>query len=392
MGTATVAKGALLVWDRDLRLLIPRARKGLRAKEKLNLPLSISESKDLARKTRPFPIALAGARTSKIARRIRESLDGSGVQLAIPLALPREAAGLLLLGPRIDKAPFSEADLDVMEHMAFMIASSLGEDRARRRLADEVRRAGRQTTAMEKIYMETVHALAGVLDGETPGGAPGHSARVAALAAETGRRLGMSTERCEKLYLAGLLHDIGKQVIDRDILGKSGSLDEDEREIVSQHPEIAYDILSHIEFPWGDVAEVIRHHHERVDGAGYPDGIGGEEISVEAKILILAEAFDSMTSDQPWRKKLTFGTVIEELSKSMGMQFDVEVVAGLCIAVEEGLNGDSKYDEFLPNLASSGDPEIIQKMLKVLRGEIEACKPARAADIIEIASPASDGA
>ena len=154
--------------------------------------------------------------------------------------------------------------------------------------------------------------------------------------------------------------------------------------MVRRHPEIAYDLLSHIQFPWGDVAEIIRHHHERLDGRGYPDGLAEDRISLEAKILMLAEAFDSMTSDQPWRMRLSFDRVIEEITKNLGIQFEPDVVAGLCRAVDAALEGKSRYDDFVPSLAAIGQPEIIQKMMRVLREELEARPPRESAEIIEI--------
>lgn len=384
MGTATVARGALLIVERPSRKLRLKARKGLPRGSSLAIPLSAAESRSLAAAGRPFQVTLAGSSAGRLGRRLSQAVQGLGLQLAVPLTHRGETWGLALLGARIDASPFADEDIDILEHMGKMLASSLREDEVRRGLEKKVKALNHQTERLRKIFVDTVHVLAGVLDGKAPGEGPGHSARVASLAAETGRHLGLSSMRCERLYLAGLLHDIGKQVIDRDILGKKAPLDDSEREIVHRHPEIAYELLSHIDFPWGDVAAIIRHHHERPDGQGYPHGLNQAAISLEAKILILAEAFDAMLSDQPWRKRLAFPKVVEELSQSMGLQFEPDVVSGLCAALEDALRGNSEYTDFVPSFATSAKPELIEKMLSVLRSEVESRKAPRSAEIIQI--------
>lgn len=389
MGTATVARGALLTVDRPTRRLKLKARKGLPHGSALSIPLSAAEGRSLASSARPFQITLAGSAAGKLGRRLAQSVQGLGLQLALPLVHRGETWGIALLGSRIDASPFAAEDLDILEHMGTMLASTLREDEIRQGLEKKVKTLNQQTGQLRKIFVDTVHVLAGVLDGKAPGEGPGHSARVASLAAETGRHLGLSSMRCERLYLAGLLHDIGKQVIDRDILGKKAPLDASEREIVHRHPEIAYELLSHIDFPWGDVAAIIRHHHERPDGQGYPHGLNQSAISLEAKILILAEAFDAMLSDQPWRKRLAFPKVVEELSHSMGLQFEPDVVSGLCAALEDALKGKSEYSDFVPTFATSAKPELIEKMLRVLRSEVESRRTPTPAEIIQI-TPDSD--
>jgi putative nucleotidyltransferase with HDIG domain len=361
-----------------------KARKGLPRGASLSLPLSAAEGRSLAGSSRPFQVTLAGSASGRLGRRLAQAVQGLGLQLVVPLVHRGETWGLALLGARIDTAAFASEDLDILEHMGAMLASTLREDEVRRGLEKKVKALNHQTDHLRKIFVDTVHVLAGVLDGKAPGEGPGHSARVASLAAETGRHLGLSPMRCERLYLAGLLHDIGKQMIDRDILGKNSALDDTEREIVHRHPEIAYELLSHIDFPWGDVAAIIRHHHERPDGRGYPHGLNQSAISLEAKVLILAEAFDAMLSDQPWRKRLAFPKVVEELSDSMGLQFEPEVVSGLCAALEDALQGKSEYSDFVPTFATSAKPELIEKMLRVLRSEVESRRVPHPARIIEI--------
>lgn len=384
MGTAIVARGGILIAEHSLKRLRLRAAKGLPRGSALVVPMTPAENRAIARSASPFTISLAGSAAGRLGKRLAEGVQGFGLNLAVPLVHRDQTWGLVLLAPRIDGGAFAGEDLDILEHMGAMIASTLREDETRRHLEKKVRALQQQAGQLRKIYIDTVHVLAGVLDGKAPGDGPGHSARVASLAAEIGRHLGLGPKRRDRLYIAGLLHDIGKQVIGRDILGKKAPLDASEREIVHRHPEIAYELLSHIDFPWGDVAAIIRHHHERPDGRGYPDGLNHEKISLEAKVLMLAEAFDAMLSDQPWRKRLAFPEVVEELSRSLGLQFEPHVVSGLCAALEGALQGKSEYSDFVPGFSTSAHPEIIGKMLRVLRGEVENRRDAPPAEIVDL--------
>jgi len=152
----------------------------------------------------------------------------------------------------------------------------------------------------------------------------GHSERVAYYASKFAEKLGLDKNTISKLYWSALLHDIGKIAIPPNILIKPVRLTSDEFEIVKKHPLIAYDIVKDLEY-FEDIPQIIKHHHERWDGKGYPDGLKGEEIPLEARILALADAFDAMTSDRPYRKKLTIEEAINGIIKNAGKQFDPEL-------------------------------------------------------------------
>jgi len=152
----------------------------------------------------------------------------------------------------------------------------------------------------------------------------GHSERVAYYASKLAEKLGLDKNTISKIYWAGILHDIGKLIISSDILNKPGKLTNDEYGKIKQHPIIAYEIVKDIE-NFGNIPEIIKHHHERWDGKGYPDGLKGEEIPLEARILAIVDAFDAMTSNRPYRTKLTVNEAINEIIKNAGKQFDPEL-------------------------------------------------------------------
>jgi diguanylate cyclase (GGDEF)-like protein/putative nucleotidyltransferase with HDIG domain len=161
-----------------------------------------------------------------------------------------------------------------------------------------------------------------------------HSETVSVLAEQTARRLGWESERVERLRAAGVLHDIGKLGIPDAILHKPGALDDDEWREIRRHPEIGALILEHANLP--DIAAWVRAHHERVDGGGYPDGLAGAAIPAEARVLAVADAYEAMTADRPYRRSLAPREAEAELRRMAGTQFDGEVVDALLDALADG--------------------------------------------------------
>ena len=177
---------------------------------------------------------------------------------------------------------------------------------------------------LEELFMGIVSAMVGALDAKSPW-TKGHSERVAAYAEEIAREMGLNADEIKNLRLAGLLHDVGKVGTYDYLLDKPAKLTDQEFEIVKKHPAQGAEILKSIK-QLKDIIPLIRHHHERIDGKGYPDGLEGEEIPLGAMILHVADSFDSMTSDRPYRPSPGIEYAVSELKKYSGSQFDTEVV------------------------------------------------------------------
>jgi polar amino acid transport system substrate-binding protein len=156
----------------------------------------------------------------------------------------------------------------------------------------------------------------------------GHSVNVANYASKISEKLGFESERISKIYWAGLVHDVGKIFVPQSVLNKSEKLTDEEYELIKLHPLKGYELISEIE-GLKDIAEIVLYHHERYDGKGYPYGKKGDEIPIESRILCVADSFDAMTSDRPYKKSLTLEEAIEELRKNSGTQFDPEIVSVL---------------------------------------------------------------
>ncbi|MCX6007131.1 MAG: HD domain-containing protein [Chloroflexi bacterium] len=175
------------------------------------------------------------------------------------------------------------------------------------------------------IVKGAVEALVGMIEMRDPPNAE-HQKRVAHLAALIAERMGYPQDRVEFVRTAALLHDLGKSAVPTEILNKPGKLEGLELSLQQAHVQASYDVLKGIEFPW-PVAEVVLQHHERIDGSGYPQGLDGDRILQEAKILIVAEVMDGMCTYRAWRPDTPgCGKALEEISEGRGKLYDAAVV------------------------------------------------------------------
>lgn len=172
---------------------------------------------------------------------------------------------------------------------------------------------------MRNVYFETIKALSNAVDAKDHY-TNGHSHRVAHYSQIIAKEMGLLSNKIDKIKTAAILHDVGKIGISDYILNKPGHLTEDEFALIKQHPLIGAKILDDVDF-LKDVAKIIKHHHERYDGTGYPDGLTGEEIPIEAAIVAVADAFDAMTSNRPYRNAMTFTAATTIIISEADKQF-----------------------------------------------------------------------
>lgn len=185
-------------------------------------------------------------------------------------------------------------------------------------------RLERSLDVLKRSMRETVQAMATIVETRDPYTA-GHQERVARLATAIAEGLGFSEERREMVRLAGLVHDLGKIAIPSEILTKPAKLNAMEMALVRLHPEVSYRILKEIEF-LRSIGEVVLQHHERLDGSGYPRGLKEGQISMEARILAVADVVEAMASYRPYRPALGIGKALEEINENKGRLYDPEVV------------------------------------------------------------------
>jgi HD-GYP domain-containing protein (c-di-GMP phosphodiesterase class II) len=191
----------------------------------------------------------------------------------------------------------------------------------------------RLTGSLRLAYQDTVNALVNALEARDKY-TRGHSIRVAEYSDRCGKRFNLGMKKLEVLHSAALLHDIGKIGIRDDVLNKPGRLTRDEFDHVKKHPEISEAILSGLNF-LTDEMRILRQHHERYDGQGYPNGLKGDQISLEGAIIQVADAWDAMTSARVYQRHQSMEEAIEELRKNSGTQFNPEVVRVFIQTIEE---------------------------------------------------------
>ncbi|MFQ5956524.1 MAG: HD domain-containing phosphohydrolase, partial [Candidatus Brocadiales bacterium] len=181
---------------------------------------------------------------------------------------------------------------------------------------------------LRKVLGGTIQALAHTVETRDPYTA-GHQRRVANLARAIATEMGLSAEQIDGIRMAGIIHDIGKIAVPAEILTKPGVLTKTEFDMIKAHPQVGYDILKEIEFPW-PVAQIVFQHQERMDGSGYPIGLSGEEIMLEARILAVADVVEAMSSHRPYRPALGIDKALEEISQNSGTLYDANV-ADACV-------------------------------------------------------------
>ena len=240
------------------------------------------------------------------------ALAKAGIQsiLAIPLVSKKITKGVLVLGDT-QAGQFVREDAFTIEKVTAQMAVAL----------DNARLYGE----MRALFFNTVASLANAIDAKSPW-TKGHSERVMHVAAHIAQEMGLTEPMVELVRLGGLLHDIGKIGIMEALLEKPATLSDEEFPPLRLHPEKGVAILAPIE-QLRDVLPGILHHHERYDGTGYPAGLKGEDIPLTARIITVADSFDAMVSDRPYKKGLTREEALAEMHRCTGAQFDPEVVA-----------------------------------------------------------------
>ncbi|MBI5417972.1 HD domain-containing protein [Candidatus Poribacteria bacterium] len=226
--------------------------------------------------------------------------------LSVPLKIKEKIIGVINLNNKRFNEEFTQDDLEFLMTLANHAAISIENAQLYRNI--------------RKSYFDTISALAMTIEAKDPH-TRGHSKRVTEYAVAIAKKIDMTPNRIEIIRYAAILHDIGKIGISEKIISKKNSLSHEEYIMIKNHPLIGESIIEPIDF-LQSVKPIIRYHHERYDGSGYPDGIMGEEIPIEARILSLADSYDAMTSDRPYRNRLSHQDALMEVVRNSGTQFD----------------------------------------------------------------------
>jgi len=186
---------------------------------------------------------------------------------------------------------------------------------------------------------------------------------VARYAEAIAREMGLTGLELEHIGVAGYLHDIGKITVDRAIINNPRPLTDKEFVELNKHVTTGFEILSNIRRPWDEIAYMTKCHHEKVDGTGYPQGLMGDQIPLGSKIVTLADSFDAMMTDRPYRSRLTLEQTLTDLRRHAGKQFDVDVVAAFCRILLKEINGKVRRRVFVSTIGLKFDREAISATL-----------------------------
>ncbi|HDI83856.1 MAG TPA: HD domain-containing protein [candidate division WOR-3 bacterium] len=248
---------------------------------------------------------------SDVIERDRDLIGREGIVsvLSVPILVDEEIYGILNLYSK-KEVRYDEESFDILEAFALEVSIAI-------KNAELYEKAVSTTSSIIKVLSE--------LESQKDSYTMNHSENVARLAVRIGIKMGLSEDELDALYKAGLLHDIGKVIVEKQILRKPGPLGEEERKEMEEHPVIGARIISHIK-GLEKASEIVLHHHERYDGKGYPYRLKGEEIPLCARILTVADSIEAMMSERPYRPSMSLEQIIEELKREKGKQFDPKVV------------------------------------------------------------------
>jgi putative nucleotidyltransferase with HDIG domain len=230
---------------------------------------------------------------------------------------------LIISSPVLDQMGKTTAAIEMVEDITEMKRREKRLTQSRDAFLNMLKEADSSYKELKELYESLVKSFANTIDAKSPW-TKGHSSRVAKYAVEIARTMKLTSKEIESLQIAGLLHDIGKIGTYDNILDKPDRLTREEFEMIRKHPAHGESILRPIK-QLEHILPLIRHHHERIDGKGYPDGLKGEEIPLGARILHVADSFDSMTADRPYRPAPGIEYAISELEKFSDIQFDAKV-------------------------------------------------------------------
>jgi putative nucleotidyltransferase with HDIG domain len=367
MGTFLANRGAIFWLEKGKDKLVRVAHKGLDGSG-----ATVISGAHLLSLQKDEPCLIGGSKDAAspdLPRSLRKALGAANAEVLMPLWVRDEFIGLLILGRKFSAEEYTPDDFEILKVVAHQIAITLNNHALFMDLSDKVDENRRLYEEMRRIYHDTIQAFAAAIDAKDRY-TRNHSQRVAKYAVAIGRELGWDEESIEGIYIAGFLHDVGKLVISNDILNKKETLTEKEFRELRRHPSLSYKILSNIKFPWKDVVKMIKHHHEKLDGTGYPAALTTEELSDGVKVLSLADSFDAMTSERSYRNKMDLRGALEELKRCLGTQFDGKIVAALCRVLEKEIKGELPEPNILPHLDPDFDPSVISGLLEALVAEL----------------------
>jgi len=276
-----------------------------------------------------------------------------------PLRVRGKLVGVIALGRRQGDALYEEDALDGLQLLSHYVALAIQNHTLGQTLAQRVSENLRLLASLHGFYDNALEAFATAIDVKHVN-IHGHSLRVGRYSQAIGEALGMDPTDVASLRSAGYLHDIGKVAVDKRLFGKPSKLDPQESREMQDHTVVGHQIVSHVQFPWPQIPEIVRWHHERGDGSGYPDGLHGDEMPQAVRIVALADTFDAMTSERPYRERLSVGAALQELIRLTPQKYDPQALQALLIQVRRDAVGTNRIPILEPDVLTLSATDVDQ--------------------------------
>jgi putative nucleotidyltransferase with HDIG domain len=373
LGTLAIPRGAIARFSARPGQLKIVAAKGLAGVVGQKIALGRDEIEKLAERARAVELRAERDGLLPFVRRNSALFKKLKAQLFIPMVIRNELVGVVFLSEKISGKRYTEEDIEIVGAITRHIGMAFHNHRllvSLKRKAEESRRLYRD---MRQIYLDTVRAFGAAIDLKDTY-TSGHSERVAKYAEAIAREMGISGQDLEYIGVAGYLHDIGKIVVDRAIINNPRPLTEREFRELNRHVNTGYEILSHISHPWKDIAYMTKCHHERVDGTGYPQGLTGSEIPLGSRIVTLADSFDAMMTDRPYRTRLPLEKALSDLHDQAGKQFCRDVLSAFCRVLLRELEGSARERVFVPMIGLKFDRASAMAKLNLMIAEMDGAR------------------
>ncbi len=374
LGTLAIPKGAIARYSEKPRQVKIIAAKGLNGIVGQKIELGVDEAMKIAARTKPIWLKAERNGLAHFVRRNDEMFKRLRASIAVPMIVQGELMGLIYLSEKISGEEFSEDDLNIIVTIARHIGLAFYNQRlivSLKRKAEENRRLYKE---MRQVYHDIVRAFGSAIDLKDAY-TKGHSDRVARYSEAIAKEMGLSGDELEYIGVAGYLHDIGKITVDRSIINNPRPLTEREFKELNKHAMTGYEILANIRHPWQEIAYMTKCHHEKVDGTGYPQGLRGDEIPLGSRIVTLADSFDAMMTDRPYRARLPLEKALTDVERNTNSQFDATVVAAFCRLLLKEIQGVSRERVVIPMIGLKFDREVIIGRLQEILNKFGDLRP-----------------
>ena len=321
------------------------------------------------------PIEISQAKVLPFFQVYDASFERRQLELFVPLVVRDEIVGAIFLGEKATGEPYSSYEKEIVCAMGQHIGVAISQ----RNLMAELERRADENRAMfdemRSTYNATVKAFAAAIDCKDKY-TEGHSVRVGRFSEIIAAELGWGKDEMEGAAVAGYLHDVGKLTVERKIINAPYRINAKESAELNKHPSVGYEILLPIHHPYADVPLAAKSHHERLDGRGYPDGLFDREIPYIAKIVNLADSFDAMTTDRPYKTRRPAKEVVEDLQRNAGKQFAPELVTAFLGGMFKELTGEDRTKRFRRLLGRDYmEAEGITEKIKITLNEMAPTTP-----------------